>query len=508
MLPFAAARRRAAPRVAALLVALAVPLPAQDAALRDRLRQHVEVLASPDFAGRGTGQHGFERAAAYVSEQMARIGLEPLGDDGTYRQAVPWTRVEGDPAQCRVRGEAGGEVVELAPGPDFAGRVWFDQDATGAPLDVRVPADGDVALDAEEARGKVLLVELTGADLDARFAGPDGAAAWTALQAKLRAPGPAAVLFVDDARARRLGGLEGTTAPGRGSPTRGAERRPNELFVSRAARDRLLALGAGATVRVAIVLREAPAPACNVVGRLRGADEAARDEHVVIGCHLDHLGVKDGVVYPGADDDASGTAAVLALAEALAAAPDRPRRSLVFVAFCGEEVGLQGSRHFVHHCPVPLPSIVAELQLDMIGRSEEGAHETREQNANSLHLIGTEKLSADLHRLCVELNRAAGGFALEWDQEDVFWRSDHVNFARMGVPVAFFFTGFHADYHQPTDTADKIEWDKLERVTRYVQAVARRLADDEERPHVDQAAWRKHREALRGPVEPAAPLRR
>jgi Zn-dependent M28 family amino/carboxypeptidase len=180
----------------------------------------------------------------------------------------------------------------------------------------------------------------------------------------------------------------------------------------------------------------------------------------------------------------------------------------VFVAFCGEERGLVGSKHFVTHPPIPLPSIVAELQLDMVGRSEENARETAAQNRNSLHLIGTEKLSGDLHRLCLDVNRAVGRFDLEWDEEEVFWRSDHVNFAKHGIPVAFFFTGFHSDYHGPGDTAEKVDYDKLGRVATYVHAVAAQLAQQDERPLVDLARWYKSRDRLLGPAQPAAPVRR
>ena len=366
----------------------------------------------------------------------------------------------------------------------------------------------------------MLLVELLGIDLDARFAQLEGARAWAKFKDGLRDGGPAAVLFVDDARAQRLSGLEGTDAPGASAPAeRASGRQPNELYVTRATRDRFLALApaspaggaltlSSARGHLAITLEASRAPAWNVVGRLRGGDPDKTDEHVVIGCHLDHLGVVNGVVHPGADDDGSGIAAVLALAEAFAKAPKGPRRSLVFVAFCGEERGLLGSKHFVAHPPIPLASIAAELQLDMVGRSEENAHETAAQNANSLHLIGTEKLSRDLHALCVEQNRAIGKFDLEWDEEDVFFRSDHLNFAKKGVPIAFFFTGFHSDYHAPGDTADKLDYDKLSRVAGYVHAIAARLADDEARPLIDEALWRKNREKLLGPSMPAAPMRK
>lgn len=122
-------------------------------------------------------------------------------------------------------------------------------------------------------------------------------------------------------------------------------------------------------------------------------------------------------------------------------------------------------------------------------------------------MIGTEKLSNDLHRLCMQVNKRVGRFDLEWDEEDVFFRSDHVNFARRGVPIAFFFTGFHADYHAPSDTAEKLDYEKLARVVDYVGAIAVELADAAARPLVDGALWEKTRERLSGPSQPAAPVR-
>ena len=168
--------------------------------------------------------------------------------------------------------------------------------------------------------------------------------------------------------------------------------------------------------------------------------------------------------------------------------PTRPRRSILFVTFCGEEMGLRGSDYFARNPPIPLSSIVAELQMDMIGRNEEFVNrrsgevtEKAEDNVNSLHLVGTKKLSMDLHEVCLEKNSAHIGFDFEYDEEDVFGRSDHANFARKDIPIAFFFTGFHPQYHQPDDTVDRINFPKLVRVAKLVYSVAFEIADRDER---------------------------
>jgi Zn-dependent M28 family amino/carboxypeptidase len=264
---------------------------------------------------------------------------------------------------------------------------------------------------------------------------------------------------------------------------------------------------------VAVTVGEGPGPAMNVFAVLPGSDPRLRDEYVVIGSHLDHLGKRGNTILFGADDDASGTTGVMAVARMFAQNPVKPARSILFVCFSGEESGLRGSAHFANDCPIPLSSMVAELQMDMIGRDEEesvedrGSGEKAEDNRNSLHLVGTKKLSPALHELCLRKNEAAQ-FDLEYDHEGMFGRSDHANFARKGVPVAFFFTGLHRDYHQPTDTPDKIHYEKLLRVATYVYDIAFDLATQAQRPLIDPQLWSSFRAANnnRVPETPAAPL--
>ena len=487
-----------------------------------RLREFLGTLASPEFGGRGTGQPGFERAATYVADHFRSLGLQPLGDDGTFWQRVPWTQISA------VANRSGLKVAAaqgaLALGVDaLAGTIAFRQEAAGDAVHI-VIADATKAVFAPESlAGQVAFVEFPGVDLDEAFAGANRRE-WSRLMDRLRSAGAAGVIVVDDARFARLGGLSGPSRPGAGAPaaSRAAGRNPNELYVTRAVFDKIAALGSpgsdtaesdvrpltGVRVELTIEVANAPAPAFNVVGRLPGSDPTRAGECVVIGSHLDHLGIQRGVLHPGADDDGSGSTGVMALAEAFAKNPVRPARSIVFVAFCGEENGLIGSRHFSNNPPIELSSIVAELQMDMIGRDEEGEGETAEQNVNSLHLVGTEKLSRDLHALCLEMNTQHGGFDLEWDEEGVFFRSDHVNFARKGVPIAFFFTGFHKDYHRPSDTPEKINYPKMQRIATYVYALGFELAQQRSRPLVDEDLWQQNRDKLSGAGEPAAPVRK
>jgi hypothetical protein len=258
-----------------------------------------------------------------------------------------------------------------------------------------------------------------------------------------------------------------------------------------------------------VEVAETQAPAMNVFAVLPGSDPQLKDEYVVIGSHLDHLGRRGDTISPGADDDGSGTTGVMAVAQMFAKNPQKPARSVLFVCFSGEESGLIGSRYFAEHCPIPLTSMVAELQMDMIGRDEEenmegDKGEKAEDNRNSLHVIGTKKLSPALHDLCMAKNDTAR-FDLEWDQEGMFSRSDHANFARHGVPIAFFFTGLHKDYHQPSDTPDKIHYEKLLRIATYVYDIGFELGTQAGRPEIDPELWNKY--SGKAGKQPAAPLR-
>jgi hypothetical protein len=219
-------------------------------------------------------------------------------------------------------------------------------------------------------------------------------------------------------------------------------------------------------------------PTANIVGMLPGTDPTLSKECIVIGAHMDHLGLggsgslggnRTPTIHPGADDNASGTAGVIALAEHFADPSARPKRSVVFIAFSGEEIGLVGSAHYVKNPIVPIEKTAAMLNMDMIGRTKD--------NKLSVTGVGTWP---GWSKMLDELNTTAS-FVLSKSSSGM-GGSDHQSFARAQVPVLFFFTGMHPDYHRPSDTADKINvWDQA-RVVRFVAAVAGRVANTAERP--------------------------
>ena len=227
----------------------------------------------------------------------------------------------------------------------------------------------------------------------------------------------------------------------------------------------------------------------NVIAIIRGSEKPA--EYIVITAHLDHVGITDGEIYNGADDDGSGTVALLEIAEAFKKAADKgkgPKRSIVFLHVTGEEKGLLGSAYYADNPVYPLANTVVNLNVDMIGRIDPTR---REKNRDYIYLIGSDHDSVDLHNLSEQTNAESVNMTLDYrfndknDPNRFYYRSDHYNFAKNGIPIIFYFTGTHADYHQPSDTPDKIEYDLLEMRSRLIFYTAWNIANRDKRIVVD-----------------------
>jgi hypothetical protein len=230
----------------------------------------------------------------------------------------------------------------------------------------------------------------------------------------------------------------------------------------------------------------------NVLGLIEGSNPRLREEVVVVGAHYDHDGEYNGEIWPGADDNASGTAGVVALARAFGNGSKAPARSILLCAFAGEEKGEVGSQHYADHPVFPIERTVAMIQMDMIGRNEEHGpnrglrleRETSSQNANSVNIIGST-FSSDLRRT---MEGANGQIALDlkfrYDDtpENLLRRSDQWAFLQKGIPSLFIHTGEHPDYHRPSDTADKINYPKMEKIVRLVYRAVDALANASSRP--------------------------
>ena len=243
----------------------------------------------------------------------------------------------------------------------------------------------------------------------------------------------------------------------------------------------------------------------NVVGIVEGHDSTLKDEYVALGAHLDHLGRVTGEKPPqggddinnGADDDGSGVVALVTMAGAVAKGP-RPKRSLLFVWHTGEEYGSWGAKYFVAFPPVPVDHIVAQLNVDMIGRArypgDSNPGDGQLTGPTEVYLVGSRRLSRELGDTCVAVNDAYMHLKFNYkydapdDPEKIYTRSDHYEYAQKGIPVAFFFTGLHGDYHRPSDEVGRIDFSKLQRVARTVLATAWTLGNAPARPRLDVPA--------------------
>ncbi len=228
----------------------------------------------------------------------------------------------------------------------------------------------------------------------------------------------------------------------------------------------------------------------NIWAFIEGSEKP--NEVVVISAHYDHVGIKNGEVYNGADDDGSGTVALLEIAQAFEIAKKEghgPKRSILFLHVTGEEHGLLGSSYYSEHPLFPLANTVADINIDMIGRHDEFHNDS----SKYVYLIGSDYLSTDLYNICEEVNKKYVNLFLDYkfnDRKDpnrFYYRSDHYNFAKNGIPSVFLFNGVHADYHKASDEVDKIEFDALSKRAQLAFTIAWEIANRENRPVVDKS---------------------
>lgn len=227
----------------------------------------------------------------------------------------------------------------------------------------------------------------------------------------------------------------------------------------------------------------------NIWAFIEGSEKS--EEIVVVSAHYDHVGMKRGEIYNGADDDGSGTVAIMEIAAAFQKAKNEghgPKRSILIMHMTGEEHGLHGSRYYTQNPLFPIENTVADVNIDMIGRRDP----FHENTNNYVYLIGSDYLSTDLYNLCEEVNKKYNFLTIDYkyndknDRNRYYYRSDHYNFAKKGIPVVFIYNGEHADYHKPTDEVSKIEFDALTTRTKYAFAIVAEIANRKDRLVVDK----------------------
>ncbi len=439
----------------------ATPPPAEltegfDSITPEQCEEWLNILAGPKFEGRGTGQVGYTKAAHWVAGKVAEFGLEPIGDNGTYFQMLPMQRRMPLIEECSLTG----------------------------PNDFKIEAKGNLGFDRfsdqQEVSGEVIFVNFSGSNLAfaegttlrdkivVYIADEQAATSAPTLVARQR---PAAAIRVINSvpesisqlirggGRRRASSISGTIIES--AAVKLAEAVGGDAsWLAKPEKDGVVVHEPMQDISLRLRFREEQAAVPNVVAWLEGSDPLLKNEYVVVGSHLDHLGIQGGQVFPGADDNGSGSTAVLNIAKAFSVNSTRPKRSIMFIWFAAEEIGLVGSRHYANNSTKPTEDMTCMFNIDMVGRNEENANETAEENEGSIHLIGSKKGDNEIHDLVLKANESVG-FRFEFDEEKVWNRSDQVNFYNKGVPVAFLFDGFHPDYHRPSDQPSKINFKKI-----------------------------------------------
>jgi hypothetical protein len=504
---------------------------AVDTISANQIKDYLSFIASDEMEGRDTPSRGLDLSAKFLATNLARWGFKPAGDKGSFFQRIDLQRNRADSGQTKVeyngRTLIGGTDYLPAGGSGnvsaqivFAGSGWFvkskEMDAYkgvdptgkiavifGAPnMAPRGISRADLGKQGEDSinpsdygrsKGVVGLIYVP----DFQYL-----ANWQRNRQRLMERGSTVVAKFQTQTSTPLPSI--VISPEMANAIFAGERQSASVIFNASYGTSLptpFPMSDQKKVTLNVANNVETIPTQNVVAVWEGSDPVLKAEYVALGAHYDHVGtgcppVGDDTICNGADDDGSGTTALLGMAEALAKAPTRPKRSILFVWHCGEEKGLWGSRYFVEYPTVPLNQIVAQINIDMIGRSKK-AGDTNPRNSeltgpDAVYLIGSTMMSTELGELVNSVNKSFLNITFDTRYDDpkdpnrFFFRSDHYNYARKGIPIIFFFDGVHEDYHRAGDTADKIDYQKMEKITRTIYMTLWEIANRPARLKVDK----------------------
>jgi Zn-dependent M28 family amino/carboxypeptidase len=530
--PASYAQRAQRPAASAKRTASPIAQRAIDTIAAAQLRDYLTFIASDEMEGRDTPSRGLDTTARFLAMNLHRWGFKPAGDDGSYFQRIELRRNRADSEQTKVElnGRALTTGTDFIPASGsgtvsgslvFAGTGWFIKSKN---LD---------AYNGIDPAGKIAVIfgtpNQSPRGISRAELGKIGEDSIAPVE-YARQKGVAGIIYVPDAQyvanwpRIRIRVMErGATFVARFQTQQPAPTLPSVVISSDVANSLFagerepassvlnatsvtslpapFALSADKKVTLTMANTTESIPTQNVVAIWEGRDPVLKSEYVALGAHYDHVGsgcppVGNDRICNGADDDGSGTTALLAMAEALAKSGVRPKRSILFVWHCGEEKGLWGSRYFTEFPTVPLDHIVTQINIDMIGRSKKEG-DTNPRNSeltgpNAIYLIGSTMMSTELGELVNAVNKSFLNLTLDTrydapnDPNRFFYRSDHFNYARKGIPIIFFFDGVHEDYHRAGDTADKIDYEKMEKVTRTIYMTLWEIANRATRLKVDK----------------------
>ncbi len=485
-----------------------------------QLANYLYFIASDAMGGRDTPSYGLDVTAEFLKMNLQRWGFKGAGDNGSYFQKIALVResVDNDNTKLEIGGKqyaVGNDFLRMSGSGTGSGSLVFGKNGW------LVKSKGIDSFAGVDVKGKiVVLTPGTGRGLNAP---PQGVT-----QDDLK--GEKGVDWADPITHAEKAGAAGvimTAAPntnwnqirnfvGRGGfapeKLRPAASTLPVLYVSPAVADAIFAgetgdraataaFGMTKSATFTIAAKKETAWTQNVVALWEGSDPVLKNEMVALGAHYDHVGTNPNApgedkIWNGADDDGSGTVAVLAIAEALAKAKTRPKRSVLFVWHAGEEKGLVGAEYFNKYPTVDIKNVTAQLNIDMIGRSKKPG-DTNPRNKeltgeNGVYVIGSEMMSSTLGAITKGTNDAFLKIDYDYRYDDpkdpnrFFFRSDHFHYAKNGIPIVFWFTGVHEDYHGAGDHPDKIDYQKMEKIARTIFLTMWKLTDLKERPKVDK----------------------
>jgi hypothetical protein len=492
-----------------------------------QLQNYLSFIASDELEGRDTPSRGLNTAAKFIATNLSRWNLKPMGDDGSFFQRMALRRTKIDPAQTSA--EMNGErfsfgkdfLAQLnaggASGPMmYVGRCWMFKAKNINPIE-EVDLKNKILITYGGLPKGASYFDLRGKEGE-DWEGPSGYAKrhgakgvillpsfnmladWEENRYKAIVKGNIVVEKFQNAGDSQLPVI--TASPDMMATLFRGEKYGASMIFNRGIADTPVEpfdLSANKKVSFTVVVKVEPDQTQNVVAALEGSDRNLKKEYIAVGAHYDHVGIGRAVagdsIYNGADDDGTGTVAVLAMAEAFATGA-RPKRSILFVWHAGEEKGLWGSKYITAYPIVPLNQIITQLNIDMIGRSrkegDNNAANAELSGPNEIYVIGSKMMSTELGELSETVNKSYLNLTFNYKYDDpndphrFFYRSDHFNYAQKGIPIIFYFDGEHEDYHKPSDGFEKIDYQKLERVTRTIFATAWELANAAKRPRVDK----------------------
>ncbi len=501
-----------------------------------QLKDYLYFVASDEMEGRDTPSRGLDLTAKFIGTMLSRWGFKPMGEDGTYFQKIALNLRNTDSQKTQL--EIGGR--KLTYGRDFFANS-VKTTVTASPLVFAgngwlIKSKNLDGLKNLDVKGKTVVIYSSsdypeGVTREDLFSGKRGRSMvdWMDPLSYARQKEAAGLIVIaapeveenwqNEQQRRERGGtlVEKFTQVGisrnQNIPTiiiskdaaenlfQGQNTSLSEIVKLAAANSLLPSFNFDKTAAYTTDFRTDKAFTQNVVALWEGSDPMLKNEMVAIGAHYDHVGMNptakgDDKIWNGADDDGSGTVAVLAMAEALAKSPVRPKRSILLVWHAGEEKGLWGSRYFNQFPTVNIKDVIAQLNIDMIGRSRK-PNDTNPKNDNlsgesEVYVIGSSMMSSKLGEITKSINNSYLKLDYDYKYDDpkdkngFFFRSDHFNYALNGIPIVFWFDGVHEDYHGAGDESQKIDYDKMQKITRTIFLTMWELADLKERPAVDK----------------------